>query len=250
MATASSTARRFVGGGGRFGIGTDSNVRIGVADELRQLEYAQRLFHRARNVMAVAGGSTGRALFDGALRGGAAALRADGGGLARGAPANFVTLDAAHPGFAGCAGDDILDAWIFGAAKTAIDEVWVRGRQLVAAAGITGATRSVRGFAPRWTSCATPDRRRGASDYSATMSVCHGLAVGACSTLSSACVNAALFTPPRPSTRPAVALGAPSVGKTGALACDAAQAARNSANNRGGKNHRELLFDARAGPPD
>ena len=122
----------FVGGGGRFGIGTDSNVRIGVADELRQLEYAQRLFHRARNLMAVAGGSTGRALFDGALRGGAAALRADGGGLAPGAPANLVTLDAAHAGLAGCAGDDILDAWIFGAAKTAIDEVWVRGRRLVA----------------------------------------------------------------------------------------------------------------------
>jgi formimidoylglutamate deiminase len=122
----------FVDRGGRFGVGTDSNVRIGVADELRQLEYAQRLFHRARNVMAVAGGSTGRALFDGALRGGAGALQADGGGLAPGAPANLVTLDAGHPGLAGCAGDDILDAWIFGPAKTAIDEVWVRGRRLVA----------------------------------------------------------------------------------------------------------------------
>jgi formimidoylglutamate deiminase len=122
----------FVDQGGRFGIGTDSNVRIGVADELRQFEYAQRLFHRARNVMAVAGGSTGRSLFDGALRGGATALQADGGGLARGAPANLVTLDARHPGVAGCAGDDILDAWIFGQAKMAIDEVWVRGRRLVA----------------------------------------------------------------------------------------------------------------------
>jgi formiminoglutamate deiminase len=121
----------FVDHGGRFGIGTDSNMRIGVADELRQLEYAQRLVHRARNVMAVAGGSTGRALFDGALRGGAAALQADGGGLAAGAPANLVTLDAAHRGLAGCDGDGVLDAWIFGAAKTAIDGVWVRGRKLV-----------------------------------------------------------------------------------------------------------------------
>jgi formimidoylglutamate deiminase len=125
----------FVDHGGRFGIGSDSNVRIGVADELRQLEYAQRLVHRARNVMAVAGGSTGRALFDGALRGGGAALRADGGGLAPGALANLVTLDATHPGLAGCAGDGLLDAWIFGAVKAAIDCVWVHGRKLVEGGG-------------------------------------------------------------------------------------------------------------------
>uniref|UniRef100_UPI00131C6708 amidohydrolase family protein n=1 Tax=Methylocapsa sp. S129 TaxID=1641869 RepID=UPI00131C6708 len=124
-------ATAFVGRGGRFAIGSDSNVRIGVADELRQLEYAQRLFHRARNVMAVAGGSTGRALFDGAIGGGGAALQADRGGLAPGAPANFITLDSTHPGFAGCEGDGLLDSWIFGAAAGAIDCVWVRGRKLV-----------------------------------------------------------------------------------------------------------------------
>lgn len=121
----------FAGSGGRFGIGTDLNVRIGVADELRQLEYAQRLSHRARNVMAVAGGSTGRALFDAALAGGGGALQADQGGLARGAPANLVTLDASHPGLAGCAEDAVLDAWIFGAAVGAVDCVWVGGRKLV-----------------------------------------------------------------------------------------------------------------------
>jgi formimidoylglutamate deiminase len=121
----------FTGHGGRFAIGSDSNVRIGVGDELRQLEYAQRLFRRARNVMAVAGGSTGRALFDGALTGGAAALQADAGGLTPGAPANLVTLDASHPGFAGGEGDGLLDSWIFGAAAQAVDCVWVRGRKLV-----------------------------------------------------------------------------------------------------------------------
>ena len=117
--------------GGRFGIGTDSNIRLGVADELRQLEYAQRLLHRARNILAVAGGSTGRALFDGAVAGGAAALQADSEGIAPGAPANVVTLDATLPGFAGCEEDSILDAWIFGAAVQAVDCVWVRGRKLV-----------------------------------------------------------------------------------------------------------------------
>ena len=49
-----SCDRSFAGHGGRFGIGSDSNVLIGVADELRQLEYSQRLRHRARNVMAPA----------------------------------------------------------------------------------------------------------------------------------------------------------------------------------------------------
>ena len=64
-----------LGAGGAFGIGTDSNVRIDVSEELRQLEYSQRLRDRARNVVAVEGlPSTGRALFDGALRGGAQAL--------------------------------------------------------------------------------------------------------------------------------------------------------------------------------
>ena len=59
-------ATRYLGAGGVFGIGTDSNVSIGVADELRQLEYSQRLRDRARNV--VGGGdarSTGRVLFEG-----------------------------------------------------------------------------------------------------------------------------------------------------------------------------------------
>ncbi|TIX55909.1 MAG: formimidoylglutamate deiminase, partial [Mesorhizobium sp.] len=64
----------FVEHGGRFGVGSDSNVLIGLPDELRQLEYSQRLTHRARNVLAVAGGSAGRALFDAALDGGSAAL--------------------------------------------------------------------------------------------------------------------------------------------------------------------------------
>ena len=45
---------RFIAAGGRYGIGSDSNVLIGVADELRQLEYAQRLAQRARNVAATA----------------------------------------------------------------------------------------------------------------------------------------------------------------------------------------------------
>ncbi|RVC59151.1 formimidoylglutamate deiminase, partial [Mesorhizobium sp. M00.F.Ca.ET.038.03.1.1] len=66
----------FVEHGGRFGVGSDSNVLIGLPDELMQLEYSQRLAHRARNVLARPGGSNGRALFDAALDGGSQALGA------------------------------------------------------------------------------------------------------------------------------------------------------------------------------
>jgi len=67
--------KRFLAAGGRFGIGTDSNIEIDAAAELRQLEYSQRLRHRARNVLAWREGcSVGRLLYDGALAGGAQAL--------------------------------------------------------------------------------------------------------------------------------------------------------------------------------
>ncbi|CAH2399467.1 formimidoylglutamate deiminase [Mesorhizobium ventifaucium] len=116
--------------GGRFGVGSDSNVLIGLPDELRQLEYSQRLAHRARNLLAVAGGSTGRALFDAALDGGSAALGAGPSRMAAGAPADFVSLDANRPSLAGKTGDAVLDAWIF-ANGSKVDCVWVHGKKLV-----------------------------------------------------------------------------------------------------------------------
>ncbi|TIM95080.1 MAG: formimidoylglutamate deiminase [Mesorhizobium sp.] len=116
--------------GGRFGVGSDSNVLIGLPDELRQLEYSQRLAHRARNVLAVAGGSTGRALFDAALDGGSVALGAGASAIAAGASADLVSLDASNPSLAGKSGDAILDAWIF-ANGSKVDCVWVHGRKQV-----------------------------------------------------------------------------------------------------------------------
>ncbi|RUW67934.1 MULTISPECIES: formimidoylglutamate deiminase [unclassified Mesorhizobium] len=120
----------FVEHGGRFGVGSDSNVLIGLPDELRQLEYSQRLAHRARNVLAVAGGSTGRALFDAALDGGSTALGTGPARIAAGASADFVSLDQNHPSLAGKTGDAILDAWIF-ANGTSVDCVWVHGKKQV-----------------------------------------------------------------------------------------------------------------------
>jgi cytosine/adenosine deaminase-related metal-dependent hydrolase len=126
-------AEAFPRAGGRFGIGTDSNIRIGVAAELRQLEYAQRLAHRGRNRLAPAeGDSTGRALFQQALAGGNQAAGVSGGGLAVGARADLVSLDASSVMLAGRAGDALLDAWIFAASGGLVDYVWCNGKQVVA----------------------------------------------------------------------------------------------------------------------
>jgi len=81
-------------------------------------------------VLAVAGGSTGRALVDAALDGGIAALGAGPSRIAAGAAADFVSLDGDHPSLTGKAGDAVLDAWIF-ANGTKVDCVWVHGAKLV-----------------------------------------------------------------------------------------------------------------------
>lgn len=125
-------AREFLDAGGLFGVGTDSNVLVGVADELRQLEYGQRLKHRARNVLSGgAGRSTGRTLLDDALAGGARALAQPITGLTPGARADIVTLDTAHPSLAGRARDAVIDGWIFAAGNGAIDCVWAGGNKVV-----------------------------------------------------------------------------------------------------------------------
>jgi formimidoylglutamate deiminase len=125
-------APEFIKRGGVFGIGSDSNVLIGVSDELRQLEYSQRLALKARNVLACGDtASTGHALFDGATRGGSQALGVASTGLMEGAFADIVSLDAENVAFAGRSSDAILDSWIFGAGCSPVDCVWARGRKVV-----------------------------------------------------------------------------------------------------------------------
>ena len=125
-------ATEFVAAGGEYGVGSDSNVLVGLPDELRQLEYSQRLRHRARNVMAPGeGSSTGRTLYEAALTGGSHALGVDTSGIAAGASADLVSLDATHPALVSRAGDAILDGMIFAARDRLVDCVWRGGRQLV-----------------------------------------------------------------------------------------------------------------------
>ena len=123
-------ATEFTRAGGRFGIGTDSNVQIGVAEELRMLEYSQRLELRGRAIMADAQRSTGRALFDRALSGGAQATGA-ASALSVWASADIVSLDTSGVAFAGRSGDAVLDSWIFGAPTGSISSVWRAGREVV-----------------------------------------------------------------------------------------------------------------------
>jgi formiminoglutamate deiminase len=122
-------AAPFMRAGGTFGIGTDSNVRIGVSEELRQLEYSQRLRDRARNVLAAQSAhSTGRTLFAGAQRGGARALGAGAPptAIADGAPADCLSLDTDELP----AQDDVsLDRFVF--AELGVRHVWRAGRRVV-----------------------------------------------------------------------------------------------------------------------
>lgn len=115
--------------GVRFGIGSDSNVRIDMTEELRLLEYGQRLVQRRRNCLG-GGGSTGRFLFDRAVAGGTQALAA-ARPLTPGSPADLVSLAADHPALIGRSGDAVLDSLIFSAGIQAVDCVWRRGRKWV-----------------------------------------------------------------------------------------------------------------------
>ncbi len=124
-------ARDFLQAGGRFGIGSDSLVQISAAEELKLLEYGQRLAHRGRNLLASeAVKSTGSRLYRAAVSGGAQALGVRGH-LEVGMPADIVTLFGDHPNFCGKRGDELLDAYIFAGSAGAIDGVWRYGRKCV-----------------------------------------------------------------------------------------------------------------------
>ncbi|MBJ3776432.1 formimidoylglutamate deiminase [Acuticoccus mangrovi] len=121
-------ALAFLEEGGRFGVGSDSNIQISLAGELRQLEYAQRLAHRSRNAIARPGGSTGLHLLEEALAGGGRALGAPHG-IAVAHPADLVTLDMSAVDWLPRA--KTLDHFVF-AEGIGIDGVWVGGAKRVA----------------------------------------------------------------------------------------------------------------------
>ncbi len=121
----------YLGEGGRFGLGSDSCVRIDLAGEVRLLDYGQRLISGTRTPLAPPGRSAGAALFTRALQGGAQALGQETGALAQGHSADIVTLDPGHPALVARSGDAWLDGWIYAAAASPVQDVYVRGRRVV-----------------------------------------------------------------------------------------------------------------------
>jgi len=122
---------RWMNAGGRVAVGSDSNIRIALSEELRTLEYSQRLRDRSRAALAIAQASTGRRLFDAVCAGGARAAGRDSGRIAPGALGDLVALDAGHVDLNGQTGDMLLDCWIFAGNDAMVRDVWSAGRHLV-----------------------------------------------------------------------------------------------------------------------
>ena len=124
--------RAWLDSGGRIGIGSDSHVSVSPVEELRWLEYGQRLTTRTRNVAADGpGASTGAALTRAALDGGAGALGRPVGALAAGRRADVAVLDSDHPVLAGRRGDTVLDSWLFSGNETPVRDVMAGGEWVV-----------------------------------------------------------------------------------------------------------------------
>jgi len=113
--------------GSRLSIGTDQNARIAMSEEMRWLEYGQRLA-RGRRGLLVRDGDAARALLTIATEGGAEALGLDPGRIAPGAPADLMVLDLDAPALMHVSPDDLLAAWIFGCGNDAVAATCVAGR--------------------------------------------------------------------------------------------------------------------------
>ncbi len=120
--------RRFLEAGGRIAIGSDSHVSINPFEELRWLEYGQRLIAQQRNIAAVRRNHTGRNLFELAAEGGALATGQNGGCIREGAVADLVALDDDSPMLVGHSTRSLLDALVFSGFTLPIDRVMVRGK--------------------------------------------------------------------------------------------------------------------------
>ena len=122
----------YIAQGGRLGIGSDSHVSVSVAEELRWLEYGQRLRDQKRNrIYRRDQPMIGRSLFDAAVAGGAQALGQPVGVLEVGKRADLVVLDGDDPYIATAVGDGILNRWLFAGGDRQVRDVMVAGRWVI-----------------------------------------------------------------------------------------------------------------------
>jgi formimidoylglutamate deiminase len=112
---------------GHFGIGTDSNTSISPVEELRWLEYTQRLQQQKRNIVAGEFGSSGFNLYTTVLEGGRRAFASNIGRLEVGAKANLLVLDTEHPNLVGHSERTLLDAFVFSGNSNLVQDVMVNG---------------------------------------------------------------------------------------------------------------------------
>ncbi|WP_417714385.1 formimidoylglutamate deiminase [Pseudophaeobacter arcticus] len=117
--------------GGAFGVGSDSNVLISLTEELRTLEYSQRLRDLSRNVLVQGEGSVGHALYTGAAKGGAQALGRGAGEIAVGQWADLVAIDSTHPSLCALTDAQLLDGLVFAAKDEVVTDLWSAGRHCV-----------------------------------------------------------------------------------------------------------------------
>jgi formimidoylglutamate deiminase len=117
--------------GGAIAIGSDSNIRISLSEELRTLDYSQRLRDHSRAALATPDRSTGRRLFDAINAGGASVSARNNGALAVGKLADMMALDADAVDLIGRTGDTILDCYIFAGDDRMVGDVWSAGRHMV-----------------------------------------------------------------------------------------------------------------------
>ncbi len=118
--------------GGSFGFGSDSNIHISLWDEMRTLEYSQRLRDQQRVLLASSHHSTGRRLYDAALEGGARAAGRSSGGLRPGHWADLLAISTRNEILCSRNGDTLLDSLVFsGRGQNCITDVWSAGRHIV-----------------------------------------------------------------------------------------------------------------------
>jgi formimidoylglutamate deiminase len=122
----------FLAQGGRFGVGSDSHISQSAVEELRWLEYGQRLQHQRRNVAASsAERRVGDFLWQGALAGGAQAAGRPVGQLAPGKRADLLVLDEDHPNLYGAAPENVLGCLVFSGNDNLVRDVLVGGQWVV-----------------------------------------------------------------------------------------------------------------------
>ncbi|MGA0616579.1 formimidoylglutamate deiminase [Paracoccus sp. KR1-242] len=117
--------------GGRLGFGSDSNIRISLVEELRTLEYSQRLRDRGRAILATPDRSTGRVIYQAGLDGGATAAGRETGAIRAGLWADLCAVDLKNPVMFGRDEDQMLDSLIFAGHDGLVSDVWSAGRHMV-----------------------------------------------------------------------------------------------------------------------